>query len=75
MRSFTTPAFLWSVLALTVSLLACPSSRASDAGACYSIADQDQRAYCLAKAHREPATCYAIQRADLRAQCRAEVQR
>jgi hypothetical protein len=75
MRIFTTPAFRWSALVLTLAMLACPYSRAADAGACYAIADQDQRTYCLAKAHGEPATCYAIQRADLRAQCRAEVRK
>lgn len=48
---------------------------AADAVACYAIADQDQRTYCLAKAHGEASICYGIQRSDLRAQCRAEVQR
>lgn len=59
-----------------VALLVTPASAiAADAGACYSVSDQDQRTYCLARAHRDPAICYGIQSTSLRAQCRAEVQR
>ena len=57
-------AMLWPALAF-----------ASDAGACYGIADADARTYCLAKAHKEPGGCYSIQRSDMRAQCLAEVRK
>ena len=46
-----------------------------DAGACYSIASADGRAYCRAKAHKDPSICYSIQAADLRAICLAEVRK
>lgn len=46
---------------------------AADAGSCYSISDPDARAYCLARAHRDPARCYSISDAGLRSQCLAEV--
>lgn len=63
------------LLGLAVSLMASCSHpvMAADAGACYSIADPDQRTYCIAKARSEPAMCYAIYRQDLRAMCLAEV--
>ena len=48
---------------------------ASKAGACYTLADGDSRAYCLAKAHRDVGRCSAIQRTDLRAMCKVEVRR
>lgn len=48
---------------------------AADSGACYSVGDADARAYCLARAHREPSQCYNIQRADVRAMCLAEVRK
>ena len=48
---------------------------ATDAGSCYAIGDSDQRAYCLAKAHRDSGRCYSIQNSGLRAQCIAEVRR
>ena len=48
---------------------------ASKAGACYTLADGDSRAYCLAKAHKDASRCNAIQRTDLRAMCRAEARR
>lgn len=49
--------------------------RASDSGACYNIGDADARAYCLARAHRDPGRCYSIQRADLRSLCLAEARK
>lgn len=49
--------------------------QATDSGSCYTIASADQRAYCLAKAHRESGRCYSIQDAGLRSQCLAEVRR
>lgn len=45
------------------------------AGDCYTLADGDSRAYCLAKAHKDASRCNAIQRTDLRAMCRAEARR
>ena len=51
------------------------AAHAADAGACYTISDADARTYCLARAHREPATCYAILRPDMRAMCLAEVRK
>lgn len=48
---------------------------AADAGACYAIQDADARAYCLAKAHGDPARCYSIQSSGLRSQCLAEVRK
>lgn len=60
-----------AVLALLL-LLPAAGARAQDSAACYSIQDADWRAYCLAKAYKEPSACYSIQRSDLRALCRAE---
>ncbi|TAN29985.1 MAG: hypothetical protein EPN31_04865 [Castellaniella sp.] len=48
-------------------------AHAADASACYTISDQDARAFCLAKAHNDSSRCYAIQRADMRAACLAEM--
>lgn len=48
---------------------------AAATGACYNIGDADARAYCLARAHREPGQCYSIQQASMRSQCLAEVRR
>lgn len=50
-------------------------AQAADAGACYSIADSDARAYCRAKAHRDPSICYSIKASDIRSQCLAEVRK
>lgn len=55
-------------------LVAVPAS-ATDAGACYSIADHDARAYCLAKSHGDAGRCYAIHGVDLRSLCLAEVRK
>jgi len=43
------------------------------ASGCYNIASADARAYCLARAHRDPGRCYSIQAADLRQFCLAWV--
>ena len=48
---------------------------ATDSGSCYAIGNADGRAYCLAKAHKDPGRCYSIQDAGLRSQCLAEVRR
>lgn len=40
---------------------------------CYSLRDADQRAYCLALAHRNPGGCYNVVDADARAACLREV--
>lgn len=63
------------VFALAVSLFGPIIAMAADSGACYSIGDADARAYCLARAHREPSQCYSIQRHDMRSMCLAEVRR
>ena len=60
---------------LLAALLAASPANAADASTCYTIASADQRAYCLAKAHRDPGRCYSVQDAGLRAQCLAEVRR
>ena len=59
-------------LFLLLALLAAPSVKA-DAGTCYTIADQDARTFCLARAHGDVGRCYAIRAPDVRARCRAEV--
>ena len=61
-------------LAMLVWLLPLAPASAST-GACYNIQDSDARAYCLARAKREPSLCYNVQRADLRSMCLAEVKR
>ena len=61
--------------ALAVCLLGPIAAFAADSGTCYTVGNADQRAYCLAKAHRDSGRCYAIQASDLRAQCLAEVRR
>lgn len=48
---------------------------AADSGACYSIGNGDARAYCLAKANRDPAMCYNIQDGSMRSMCLAEVRK
>lgn len=48
---------------------------AADAGSCYTIADADARAYCLAKARSDSGTCYTIQDSAKRSMCLAEVRR
>lgn len=63
------------VFALAVTLLGPVVAFAGDSGACYSIQDADARAYCLARAKREPSLCYNVQRSDLRSMCLAEVRR
>jgi hypothetical protein len=45
----------------------------NNAGACYSIANADSRAMCLAVEHRDPGRCYSIADPDTRALCRAKV--
>ena len=60
------------IVLLVMLLLALPAA-ATDAGSCYTVADADARAYCLAKAHRDPGRCYAIQGSGLRSLCLAEV--
>lgn len=61
---------------LAALLLVCSAvASATDAASCYSIAEADARAYCLAFAHNDPGRCYAIQNAALRAQCLAEVRK
>ena len=42
-------------------------------GSCYTVADPDARAYCLANARNDPGTCYTIQAPGLRSLCLAEV--
>jgi hypothetical protein len=54
-------------------LLASSLAAADDASACYNIADADARAYCLARAHRQPAQCYSIRNPAMRSMCLAEV--
>lgn len=60
---------------LILALLFSAPALANNAGICYTIADQDARTLCRAKAHKDPAICYGIQKQDLRAICRAEVTR
>ncbi|MOA60225.1 hypothetical protein D3C78_1850500 [compost metagenome] len=50
-------------------------AQAADASSCYTIANADQRAWCLAKAHNNPGLCYSAQDQAVRAQCLAEVRR
>lgn len=64
-----------TLLAVALTAAFASGTMAADTGACYAINDPDARTYCLARAHREPATCYAIQRADTRAACLAEVRK
>lgn len=45
----------------------------SSAGQCYTIADADSRAACLARAHGDRSRCYAVQDVGKRAMCMAEV--
>lgn len=61
------------VLLIVLMLGAVAKVHAADSSACYSIANPDARAYCLAKAQRSASGCYSIQSGDLRAQCLAEV--
>ncbi|MFB2858586.1 MULTISPECIES: hypothetical protein [Aeromonas] len=60
-----------TILALAAALQLTPAI-AEDASSCYTIADQDHRTACLAKAHNDPGRCYAVQDPKLRAECRAE---
>jgi len=69
LRKFSLAVLTIAMLAL---LLAPVAAFSADAGACYSIADPDRRAFCLAKAHKDPGRCYAIQDQALRAECLAE---
>lgn len=62
-------------LGLAVTIFGPMLAFASDSGACYNIQDADARAYCLARAKREPSLCYNVQQADLRSMCLAEVKR
>ena len=62
------------IVVFAALIVATPAS-ATDAGSCYTIANSDQRTYCLAKAHRDSGRCYSIQDQSLRAQCLAEVRR
>lgn len=63
-----------AVLLFALMLIAAPAM-ASDAGSCYAIQSADARAYCLAKAHRNPSGCYSIQSSDMRSQCLAELRK
>lgn len=56
-------------------LLVPQQARSENAGACYTVGDADARAYCLARAHKDPGRCYAIQRPDTRSACLAEVRK
>lgn len=62
-------------MSLLLAFVLPAAAQASDAGACYAIANADARAFCLARAHRDPGRCYAIQAPDLRSACLAEVRR
>lgn len=64
-----------TIASLAVTIFGPMLAFASDSGACYNIQDADARAYCLARAKREPSLCHNIQRADLRSMCLAEVSR
>jgi len=48
---------------------------ATQASACYGIADPNARTVCLARAHRDPGRCYGVTDQALRQQCLAEVRR
>ena len=71
-RDFFTRAMIIVILMLFFFLPAL-SALASDAGACYNIADSDRRTFCLAKAHKDRSYCNSIKAAEIRAQCLAEV--
>lgn len=58
--------------ALLILLLLSGHALAND-GSCYTVANPDARAYCLAKARKDPGTCYTIQAPGLRSMCLAEV--
>ena len=62
-------------LTVLVLLVLVGGAHAADAGACYSIPDHDARAWCLARAHKDPSRCYSVQDASKRAECLAEVRR
>lgn len=51
------------------------AARAADTSTCYTVGDADARAYCIARARRDPGHCYSVQRSDLRALCLAEVRK
>lgn len=61
--------------AAIVTVLSSAPSSATDASACYTIADADGRALCLARARKDPGTCYTIQQPGLRSRCLAEVRK
>lgn len=69
--------YTFALITYTAALLLTPqfALAAANTSACYNVSDADARAYCLARAHRQPSQCYNVQRADLRSQCLAEVQR
>lgn len=57
---------------LSVLILASAPAMAdtiTQASACYSIADADARAACLARSHHDPSRCYSVQAAEKRAEC------
>jgi len=64
-----------SLFAALAALAMVSGARAQDASTCYTVADGDARAYCLARAHKDSGRCYSVQRSDLRAQCLAEVRK
>ena len=66
-------AILGAVLSALVQMLAASPANAADSGACYAVTDSDQRAYCLAKAHKDSSRCYSIRDNRLRSVCLAEV--
>lgn len=67
--------FIVACIMIPVLLYAATPAHAANTSACYSVGDADARAYCLAKAHREPSICYSIIRADMRAMCLAETRK
>ncbi len=58
-----------------VLFLAAAQASADDGSACYSIVSSDHRAFCLAKARKDPSMCYAIVDAAMRSECLVEVRR
>ncbi|KAB1078447.1 hypothetical protein F6X53_14890 [Methylobacterium soli] len=64
-----------AALGVILSYFVVTGGNAADAGSCYGVSDADARAYCLARAHREPSGCYAIQDSGMRSSCLAEVRK
>lgn len=61
--------------ALSLTALISKPANAADVSSCAVINDADARAFCLARARKDPGMCYAVQRPELRAQCLAEVRK